>query len=74
MEQRCPQNIVSIRNINKSYRRGAQTVPVLEDITFEICDGEFLALMGPSGSARARCSTSSPASTRRTVHGDHRRR
>jgi putative ABC transport system ATP-binding protein len=53
MEQRCPQNIVSIRHINKSYRRGAQTVPVLEDITFEICDGEFLALMGPSGSGKS---------------------
>jgi len=53
MEQHCPQNIVSIRNINKSYRRGAQTVPVLEDITFEICDGEFLALMGPSGSGKS---------------------
>jgi putative ABC transport system ATP-binding protein len=53
MEQRCPQNIVSIRNINKSYRRGTQTVPVLEDITFEICDGEFLALMGPSGSGKS---------------------
>jgi putative ABC transport system ATP-binding protein len=53
MEQRCSQNIVSIRNINKSYRRGAQTVPVLEDITFEICDGEFLALMGPSGSGKS---------------------
>jgi len=28
-------------------------VPVLEDITFEICDGEFLALMGPSGSGKS---------------------
>jgi putative ABC transport system ATP-binding protein len=53
MEQHCPQNIVSIRNVNKSYQRGAQTVPVLEDITFEICDGEFLALMGPSGSGKS---------------------
>jgi len=53
MEQHCPRNIVSLRNINKSYRRGAQTVPVLEDITFEICDGEFLALMGPSGSGKS---------------------
>jgi putative ABC transport system ATP-binding protein len=52
-QERCPQNIVSIRNVNKSYRRGAQTVPVLEDITFEICDGEFLALMGPSGSGKS---------------------
>src|SRR5512136_841979 len=53
MEQHCPQNIVSLRDVNKSYRRGAQTVPVLENISFEICDGEFLALMGPSGSGKS---------------------
>jgi putative ABC transport system ATP-binding protein len=45
--------IVEIRNIFKSYRRGSQTVPVLEDITFDIKDGEFLALMGPSGSGKS---------------------
>ncbi len=45
--------IVEIRNIFKSYRRGSQTVPVLEDITFDINDGEFLALMGPSGSGKS---------------------
>jgi putative ABC transport system ATP-binding protein len=49
----CPQNIVAIESLNKSYRRGAQTVPVLENITFDICDGEFLALMGPSGSGKS---------------------
>jgi putative ABC transport system ATP-binding protein len=51
--ERCPQNIVSIRNLNKSYRRGSQTVPVLQDISFEIGEGEFLALMGPSGSGKS---------------------
>lgn len=45
--------IVEIRNIFKSYRRGSQTVPVLEDITFDIKEGEFLALMGPSGSGKS---------------------
>jgi putative ABC transport system ATP-binding protein len=49
----CPNNIVSVKDLNKSYRRGSQTVPVLENITFEICDGEFLALMGPSGSGKS---------------------
>jgi putative ABC transport system ATP-binding protein len=49
----CPQNIVSVKDLNKSYRRGSQTVPVLENITFELCDGEFLALMGPSGSGKS---------------------
>ncbi len=45
--------IVSIHNVSKSYRRGNQTIPVLEDITLEIERGTFLALMGPSGSGKS---------------------
>jgi putative ABC transport system ATP-binding protein len=45
--------IVEIRNLSKSYRRGGQIVPVLEDLTFDIPDGEFVALMGPSGSGKS---------------------
>jgi len=45
--------IVRIRNLSKSYRRGSQVIPVLEDISFDIPDGEFLALMGPSGSGKS---------------------
>jgi putative ABC transport system ATP-binding protein len=52
MNQSKP-DIVTIRNLSKSYRRGSQIIPVLEDITFEIPDGEFLALMGPSGSGKS---------------------
>jgi len=48
-----PENIVEIRNLSKSYRRGAQVVPVLHDINFAIARGEFLALMGPSGSGKS---------------------
>src|SRR5512139_4082867 len=44
--------IVEIRNLSKSYRRGSQIVPVLNDITFDIGEIEFLALMGPSGSGK----------------------
>lgn len=51
MEQKAP--IVEIKNLNKSYRRGNQTIPVLENITFDIEEGEFLALMGPSGSGKS---------------------
>ena len=45
--------IVEIKNLFKSYWRGNQIVPVLEDITFDIAEGEFLALMGPSGSGKS---------------------
>ncbi|MGO4576468.1 ABC transporter ATP-binding protein [Cupriavidus sp. 2TAF22] len=45
--------LVAIRHVAKSYRRGAQTVPVLTDITLDIGEGGFIALMGPSGSGKS---------------------
>ncbi len=45
--------IVEIQHVSKSYRRGSQIVPVLQDISFDIGEGEFLALMGPSGSGKS---------------------
>jgi putative ABC transport system ATP-binding protein len=45
--------IVEIKNLSKSYRRGNQIIPVLEDINLDIPRGEFLALMGPSGSGKS---------------------
>ncbi|MDY0187477.1 MAG: ABC transporter ATP-binding protein [Syntrophus sp. (in: bacteria)] len=45
--------MVSIQGVSKSYRRGSRPVPVLEDISFDIAEGEFLALMGPSGSGKS---------------------
>jgi len=44
--------VVEIAHLNKSYRRGSQVLPVLEDISLTIYAGEFLALMGPSGSGK----------------------
>jgi putative ABC transport system ATP-binding protein len=45
--------LVEIRHISKSYRRGSQVIPVLEDISLAIAESEFLALMGPSGSGKS---------------------
>ena len=44
--------IVEIKNLYKSYHRQNLVVPVLYDITFDIAEREFLALMGPSGSGK----------------------
>ena len=46
-------NIVELQGVSKSYHRGKQLVPVLDNISFAIARGEFLALMGPSGSGKS---------------------
>jgi putative ABC transport system ATP-binding protein len=53
MGRKTKPKIVEIEHVNKSYRRGALTIPVLVDISLAIADGEFLALMGPSGSGKS---------------------
>ncbi len=45
--------IVEIKDLTKSYRRGNQSIVVLENISLSIEDGDFLALMGPSGSGKS---------------------
>lgn len=44
--------IVSVHNVSKSYWRDSLEIPVLNNISFEIPEGEFLGLMGPSGSGK----------------------
>jgi putative ABC transport system ATP-binding protein len=45
--------IVRLRGVSKSYRRGEELVPVLENINLEIASGAFEAFMGPSGSGKS---------------------
>src|SRR5258708_39886882 len=44
--------IVSLRNVDKRYTRGKQSVEVLQGLTLDIPRGDFVALMGPSGSGK----------------------
>ncbi len=45
--------MIELRHVSKSYRRGDQRVPVLQDLSLKVRSGEFLALMGPSGSGKS---------------------
>jgi putative ABC transport system ATP-binding protein len=44
---------VRCRGLAKDYKRGSETVHVLEALDLEIPKGDFLALMGPSGSGKS---------------------
>lgn len=44
--------IVEVRDLYKSFTRGAERIDVLMDLTLDVRAGEFVALMGPSGSGK----------------------
>jgi putative ABC transport system ATP-binding protein len=45
-------DLVEIRGVTKSYRRGGETIEVLHGVDLDIPRGDFVALMGPSGSGK----------------------
>lgn len=45
--------VIEIKDLTKSYRRGSQSIVVLENLSLNIEEGDFLALMGPSGSGKS---------------------
>ena len=46
-------SLVSVKEVNKTYQRGGETLVVLDDVNLEVPKGDFLALMGPSGSGKS---------------------
>jgi len=44
---------VRIQNVKKAYRMGKVIVPALRGVSFEVKEGEFLAVFGPSGSGKS---------------------
>ena len=45
--------MIRIRHLCTSYRRGDQVLTVLDDLSLDVAQGSFLALMGPSGSGKS---------------------
>jgi len=47
-----PEPIISLDNIHKSYLMGKEAVPAHRGVSLEIEEGDFVCLIGPSGSGK----------------------
>ena len=45
--------MIEIKNLNKYYINGEMTLHALKNINFKINEGEFVAIMGSSGSGKS---------------------
>jgi putative ABC transport system ATP-binding protein len=49
----APETIVSLQHIFKTYYAGGNPVPVLKDVNLNVGRGEFLGILGTSGSGKS---------------------
>src|ERR1043166_7822952 len=45
--------LVELRNVSKIYLLGEEEIRALDDVTLDIDEGEFISIIGPSGSGKA---------------------
>ncbi|MBE0512943.1 ABC transporter ATP-binding protein [Candidatus Bathyarchaeota archaeon] len=45
--------LLEAKGLKKTYRMGKVLVPALQGITFDVAEGEFIAVFGPSGSGKS---------------------
>jgi putative ABC transport system ATP-binding protein len=68
-------SLITVRNINKIYKRGGESIEVLQGLNLDVEKGEFVAFMGPSGSGKTTLlnllgGLDTPTSGTVTVDGD----
>jgi len=47
------QPVISVKNIFKIYRMGSQSLAALNDVSMDVFPGEYIAIMGSSGSGKS---------------------
>jgi ABC-2 type transport system ATP-binding protein len=45
-------SVISVAGLSKSYRSANTTVPAVQDVSFEVAEGEVFALLGPNGAGK----------------------
>jgi putative ABC transport system ATP-binding protein len=45
--------LVELRNVTKHYHKGGETITPLDDVSLDVDDGEFVSLMGASGTGKS---------------------
>lgn len=68
-------SLIRVRKLNKVYRRGSETIEVLQGLDLDVEKGDFVAFMGPSGSGKTTLlnllgGLDTPTSGTVTVDGD----
>lgn len=44
--------LLSLNNVRKEYHTGSVTVPAVEDVSFDLNEGEFVVILGASGAGK----------------------
>src|SRR5260221_12693173 len=45
-------SLIQVRGLNKTYKRGGESIQVLQGLNLDVEKGDFVAFMGPSGSGK----------------------
>lgn len=45
-------SILTLKNVKKEYRVGENIIPAVEDVSFELNEGEFIVILGASGAGK----------------------
>ena len=49
----APEKVIEVKNVRKIYRMGTEKIYAVDDVSFDICEGEFCCLLGTSGSGKS---------------------